>query len=100
MSNTKSGVVIHRNVSVIACDNSGTLKETLSKIAGLDLDAVFLGERHLVLPASQVPAVLRCLHEHGQFPRLIGDDTLLQRVLGGDEEPGTETATADMEADA
>ncbi len=77
MSNIKSGAVIHREVAVIACDNAGTLKETLVRLSGLDIDAVCLGERHLVLPAAQIGEVLNCLKSHGQFPRLVGDESLV-----------------------
>lgn len=57
---------------MIACDTSGTLQETLHRLEDLDLDAVQVGERHLLLPARQVQHVLERLKEHGQFPRLIG----------------------------
>jgi hypothetical protein len=77
MSNSKSGAVIHRQVAVIACDNASTLKETLVRLAGLQIDAVCLGERHLVLPAEQVKGVLACLNNFGQFPRLIGEESAI-----------------------
>ncbi len=77
MSSSKSGAVIHRQLAVIACDVSGTLKETLARLAGLEIDLVCVGDRHLVLPASQVKAVLSCLNQHGQFPRLVGDENAL-----------------------
>lgn len=77
MSSSKSGAVIHRQLAVIACDASGTLKETLARLGGLEIDAVCVGERHLVLPASQVRMVLACLNQHGQFPRLVGDENSL-----------------------
>lgn len=57
---------------MIACDTSGTLQETLQRLEDLDLDAVQVGERHLLLPARQVQYVLDRLKEHGQFPRLVG----------------------------
>ena len=69
--------MIHRQLAVIACDVSGTLKETLARLAGLEIDLVCVGDRHLVLPASQVKAVLSCLNQHGQFPRLVGDENAL-----------------------
>ena len=84
VSTTRAGAVIHRNVAVIACDTSGTLRETLHRLEDLDIDAVRVGDRHLVLPASQVNEVLAKMREHGQFPRLIGDP-----------EPGIEEATVD-----
>jgi hypothetical protein len=77
VSSSKSGAVIHRQLAVIACDVSGTLKETLARLAGLEIDLVCVGDRHLVLPASQVKAVLSCLNQHGQFPRLVGDENAL-----------------------
>jgi hypothetical protein len=77
VSSSKSGAVIHRQLAVIACDASGTLKETLARLAGLEIDLVCVGDRHLVLPASQVRAVLSCLNQHGQFPRLVGDENTL-----------------------
>ncbi len=72
MSSAKPGAVIHRNVAVIACDTSGTLQETLQRLGDLDVDAVQVGERHLILPARHVHHVLSRLKEHGQFPRLVG----------------------------
>jgi putative heme iron utilization protein len=77
VSSSKSGAVIHRQLAVIACDVSGTLKETLARLAGLEIDLVCVSDRHLVLPASQVKAVLSCLNQHGQFPRLVGDENTL-----------------------
>lgn len=38
----------------------------------LEIDAVQIGERHLVLPARQVGSILDKLREHGQFPKLVG----------------------------
>jgi len=73
VSSSKAGAIIHRNVAVIACDTSSTLKETLVKLADLDIDAVCLGDRHLALPARQVGAVLAKMKELGQFPRLVGE---------------------------
>lgn len=73
MSSTKAGAVIHRNLAVIACDSPGTLRETLMRLEDLDLDAVTIGDRHLLLPASRVATVLDRLKEHGQFPRLVGE---------------------------
>lgn len=90
MSNSKSGAVIHRQVAVIACDNASTLKETLVRLAGLQIDAVCLGERHLVLPAAQVKSVLACLNNFGQFPRLIGEDAAVgasETTAAHDDEP-------------
>jgi hypothetical protein len=73
LSSSRAGAVIHRNVAVIACDTPGTLKETMVRLAELDLDAVCFGDRHLLLPAARVPLVLEALKQHGQFPRLIGE---------------------------
>ncbi len=93
MSNIKSGAVIHREVAVIACDNAGTLKETLVRLSGLDIDAVCLGERHLVLPAAQIGEVLNCLKGHGQVPRLVGDESLVPSLASdADNTPNTADA--------
>ena len=73
VSGSAFGAVIHRNLSVIACDTPATLQETLHRIDDLAIDVVALGERHFVLPASQAPRVLERLREHGQFPRLVGE---------------------------
>lgn len=73
LSSAKPGAVIHRNVAVIACDTPGTLQETLQRLGDLDVDAVQVGERHLILPSQHVHLVLSRLKEHGQFPRLVGD---------------------------
>lgn len=72
MSSTKAGAVIHRNVALIACDTSMTLRETMQRLEELDVDAVAIGERHLVLPVSDLPRVLGRLKELGQYPRLVG----------------------------
>lgn len=58
---------------MIACDTPGTLQETLQRLGDLDVDAVQVGERHLILPAHDVHVVLDRLKEHGQFPRLVGE---------------------------
>ena len=68
-----SGSVIHKNVSVVACDTAVTLKETLHRLQDLDVDAVQIGDRHLVVPANQVDRILGRLKEHGHFPRLVGE---------------------------
>lgn len=73
MSHAKAGAVIHRNLAVIAFDTSGTLKETVHRLADLDLDSITLGDRHLVLPSSRVGLVLERLKQLGQFPRLVGE---------------------------
>lgn len=57
---------------MIACDTPGTLQETLQRLGELDVDAVQVGERHLILPSQHVRHVLSRLKEHGQFPRLVG----------------------------
>ena len=86
VSLSSSGAVIHRNVALIACDTAGTLQETLNKLGDLDVNAVAIGERHVILPASSAESVLKRLKEHGQFPRLVS---------------GTETApSADAHSDA
>ena len=72
LSSAKPGAVIHRNVAVIACDTPGTLQETLQRLGDLKVDAVQVGERHLILPSQHVHFVLSRLKEHGQFPRLVG----------------------------
>ncbi|MFT6397064.1 MAG: hypothetical protein ACJAYU_001810 [Bradymonadia bacterium] len=76
MSLSSSGAVIHRNVALIACDTAGTLQETLKKLGDLDVNAVAIGERHVILPASRAASVLERLKEHGQFPRLVGSQFL------------------------
>ena len=99
MSNSKSGAVIHRQVAVIACDNASTLKETLVRLAGLQIDAVCLGERHLVLPAEQVKGVLACLNNFGQFPRLIGEEGAigaLTPALESDDDNQPSDASSNM----
>lgn len=70
----REGAVVHHDVAVIACDSAVTLKETLHRLADLDVDAVTVGDRHVVLPASQVTRVLERMKEFGQFPRLVGGD--------------------------
>lgn len=95
MSNIKSGAVIHREVAVIACDNAGTLKETLVRLSGLDIDAVCLGERHLVLPAAQIGEVLSCLKSHGQFPRLVGDESLVPSLAADADSASTSSEAND-----
>jgi hypothetical protein len=76
VSLSSSGAVIHRNVALIACDTAGTLQETLKKLGDLDVNAVAIGERHVILPASRASEVLDRLKEHGQFPRLVGGQFL------------------------
>ncbi len=68
-----TGAIVHRNVGVIACDTAVTLQETLHRLEELELTAVQIGDRHLIMPADEIPAVLECLKEHGQFPRLLGE---------------------------
>lgn len=87
LSSSNSGAVVHRNVAVIACDTGVTLKETLHRLEDLDVDAVQIGERHLVLPARQVGAILDGLREHGQFPKLVGQSiTAKEREMAEVEE--------------
>lgn len=73
MSKSPPGAVIHRNVSVIACDSSATLQETLHHLEDADVELVQIGERHLALPASQLPVVMERMRSTGQFPRLVGE---------------------------
>lgn len=72
MSRTASGAVIHRNVALIACDTPATLQETFRKLGELDVHAVPIGDRHVLLPAQLAETILGRLREHGQFPRLVG----------------------------
>lgn len=72
MSRTASGAVIHRNVALIACDTPATLQETFRKLGELEIHAVPIGDRHVLVPASLARTVLDRLKEHGQFPRLVG----------------------------
>lgn len=88
LSSANAGAVIHRNVAVIACDTPGTLQETLQRLGELDVDAVQVGERHLILPSQHVRHVLSRLKEHGQFPRLVGK----VREFGEPEAPDEENA--------
>jgi hypothetical protein len=88
----REGAVVHHDVAVIACDSAVTLKETLHRLADLEVDAVTVGDRHVVLPASQVSRVLERMKEFGQFPRLVGEDarpvsgTAEQTDHAGDDE--------------
>lgn len=90
LSSAKPGAVIHRNVAVIACDTPGTLQETLQRLGDLQVDAVQVGERHLILPSQYVHLVLDRLKEHGQFPRLVGQtrdrDDAAASEEGGEEQ--------------
>lgn len=86
MSSANPGAVIHRNVAVIACDTPGTLQETLQRLGELDVDAVQVGERHLILPSQHVRHVLSRLKEHGQFPRLVGKVRDAEDAASDDDE--------------
>lgn len=86
MSSANPGAVIHRNVAVIACDTPGTLQETLQRLGELDVDAVQVGERHLILPSQHVHHVLSRLKEHGQFPRLVGDRRDLEKLHASEDD--------------
>jgi hypothetical protein len=92
VSLSSSGAVIHRNVALIACDTSGTLRETLKKLGDLDVAAVAIGERHVILPASRASEVLDRLKEHGQFPRLVGGQFLDGSTSPPDDTDVTEDA--------
>ena len=89
MSLSSSGAVIHRNVALIACDTAGTLQETLNKLGDLDVNAVAIGERHVILPASSAEAVLARLKEHGQFPRLVSGASVAAAADGSLESNDT-----------
>lgn len=80
MSPVRAGAVVHKNVAIIACDAPGTLMETRTRLADLEVDAVVIGERHLAMPASQLAAVLERLRESGQFPRLLGEAADVERL--------------------
>ena len=84
MSRSQPGAVIHRNLALIACDAAATLRETQRKLEGLQVTAVPIGERHLLIPGSQARTVLQALREHGQFPRLVGDFLSRPTELDGD----------------
>jgi hypothetical protein len=94
VSRSSPGAVIHKNVAVIACDTPATLQETLHRIDTLEIDVVSIGDRHFMLPASQAAAVLACLREHGQFPRLVGDASSL---LGAEEPAVIDADAAEVE---
>lgn len=72
MSRTTPGAIIHRNLSVIACDTTATLQETMHHLADVDVELVRIGERHIALPSSHLDEVLDRLRATGQFPRLVG----------------------------
>ncbi|TVR02916.1 MAG: hypothetical protein EA398_06690 [Deltaproteobacteria bacterium] len=72
MSRTTPGAIIHRNLSIIACDTSATLQETLHHLADVEAELVRIGERHIALPSSHLDEVLSRLRATGQFPRLVG----------------------------
>lgn len=72
MSSRKKAATVHRNVTMIACDDPGTLKETQLHLAELELNGVVMGERFLLVPNSKAQAVLDRLNELGIFPRVIG----------------------------
>lgn len=74
MSKSTPGAIIHRNLSVIACDTSATLQETLHHLAEIEVELVRIGERHIALPSSHLTEVLTRLRATGQFPRLVGED--------------------------
>ncbi len=74
-------------MALIACDTAGTLQETLKKLGELDVNAVAIGERHVILPANRAASVLERLKEHGQFPRLVGG-----QFLESPAEPAAEPA--------
>lgn len=90
----REGAVVHHDVAVIACDTAVTLKETLHRLADLDVDAVTVGDRHVVLPANQVHRVLERMKEFGQFPRLVGDGARASTDTSSDED-APETSEAD-----
>jgi hypothetical protein len=96
LSSSNSGAVVHRNVAVIACDTGVTLKETLHRLEDIDVDAVQIGERHLVLPARQVGSILDRLREHGQFPKLVGK-SLAAKEREQEEEEEEENDTEEDE---
>lgn len=94
MSSANPGAVIHRNVAVIACDTPGTLQETLQRLGELDVDAVQVGERHLILPSQHVRHVLSRLKEHGQFPRLVGKVRDLEEPVAPEDDNDDEEEDA------
>ena len=83
VSRTTAGAVIHRNVALIACDTPATMEETLQKLGDLDVDAVPVGNRHVLLPSRWAGDVLAKLRQHGQFPKLVG-------TVGPSDEPPSE----------
>ncbi len=90
LSRSTPGAIIHRNVAVIACDTSATLQETVHRLQDLEVDAIAVGDRHLVLPATDIGRVLDRLKEHGQFPRLVGELEVPDSIAteAGEQEDG------------
>ena len=82
------GSVVHRKVALIACDTAVTLRETLHRLEDLGIDAVQIGGRHLAMPASQIHLVLERLKEHGQFPRLVGEQLESATAASEDDAEG------------
>ncbi len=74
MSSRKKAATVHRNVTMIACDTPGTLKETQLHLEELELEGVIFGERFLVVPNSRAQEVLERLNELGIYPRVIGQN--------------------------
>lgn len=73
MSHGAPGAVVHRHVTLIACDGTSTLNDTIKHLEDLDADLVRIGDHYLAVPAHQVNLVLSRMREHGQFPRLLGE---------------------------
>jgi hypothetical protein len=65
--------VIHENVSVLSCDSSATMAETLRLLADLDLPTMAIGDTALAFPADRFHQVQLALHTRACYPKVVGE---------------------------
>ena len=66
------GLVVHRNVALMLCENPAVLEEVLQQLDLSQLPHQRLGPRAIVAPAPELERLREALHEQGVYPRVVG----------------------------
>ena len=86
----REALVVHRNISLMLCENPAVLEEILVE---LDLDELIhqrLGARAIVAPTQELVRLRDALHARGVYPRIVGE--VLEQGEGdfADDEDGAD----------